>query len=468
MTKLKVYATTMRLASPEKSQSRFLAIAFGLLFVRLVVGIYALRDAWSTASGYEIEDVASSLLNGHGFSFSGAFTWLYWTPDTGYRATAWVEPVYPFLVATFLGTFGDLGHLVILLLQLVCLLLTCVVVYHLGCMVAGQTTGLLAGTLLAVMPAFERNARDSITNSVLGGLLTSICAVLLVRCLERARMRHGIALGFVLGLTSLTIAAAVILVPLAIVLVLTAGTASHRERAKAAVAVLLACVVTVGPWTARNAALFGRFVPLRTGMGYITFVGNPMLAETFIPGLAVCGNSPDGPPWTAISAADALSRVIGTQEARLGLENGRSPECVNQDPPAGYATFNEAARDGVYLQRSLQFVVAQPRIFADLLLEKTKAFFFDAPWYLQLETLLALMGALIGFTDRRIRALALCPLAYALVYALGVPFFYRYRYPIEPLLLILAAVAAARVLEIVFARARILRGSGLLANANKL
>jgi hypothetical protein len=120
------------------------------------------------------------------------------------------------------------------------------------------------------------------------------------------------------------------------------------------------------------------------------------------------------------------------------------------------------------LQRSLQFVVAQPRIFAELLLEKTKVFFIDAPWYLQLETLLALMGALIGFTDRRIRALALCPLAYALVYALGVPFFYRYRYPIEPLLLILAAVAAARVLEIVFARARILRGSGLLANANKL
>ncbi len=55
--------------------------------------------------------------------------------------------------------------------------------------------------------------------------------------------------------------------------------------------------------------------------------------------------------------------------------------------------------------------------------------------------LLPVLRAAVSLKDPRFRALALMALAYAAVYVGAYPFFYRYRYPIEPVLAILGGVA---------------------------
>jgi hypothetical protein len=56
-------------------------------------------------------------------------------------------------------------------------------------------------------------------------------------------------------------------------------------------------------------------------------------------------------------------------------------------------------------------------------------------------TLLALLGVIISLRQPQARILGLLIIVFALPYALGMPFFYRYRYPIEPLLLLFAGYA---------------------------
>lgn len=55
--------------------------------------------------------------------------------------------------------------------------------------------------------------------------------------------------------------------------------------------------------------------------------------------------------------------------------------------------------------------------------------------------ILGVLGALISLRDRQACALTLMVLGYATPYAIAFAHFYRYRYPIEPLLAVLAALA---------------------------
>lgn len=119
---------------------------------------------------------------------------------------------------------------------------------------------------------------------------------------------------------------------------------------------------------------------------------------------------------------------------------------VEMTAPAGYAGFNEAQRDKLYFQKAKTFVLTNPETFAELTLHRTIDFFLTNWWYLGLVpltgviSLLGFGGVLVTFKDHRARTLALMMLAYAVPYLVTLPLFYRYRYPIEPLVALFSAV----------------------------
>jgi uncharacterized membrane protein len=67
--------------------------------------------------------------------------------------------------------------------------------------------------------------------------------------------------------------------------------------------------------------------------------------------------------------------------------------------------------------------------------------------------LLAFAGALISFRNQQARVITLLALTFSIPYVIAVQWFYRYRYPIEPVLLILASYVVIFVAS-VFWRAK--------------
>jgi hypothetical protein len=94
----------------------------------------------------------------------------------------------------------------------------------------------------------------------------------------------------------------------------------------------------------------------------------------------------------------------------------------------------------------MEFIFAEPRTFAVLSYHRALAFFLGWGHRHALVALLAFAGAVLSLRNRRAWVLILLVLAYAAPFFVATPWFYRYRYPIEPLLLLFALYAPTLVL----------------------
>lgn len=415
------------------------------LLLTMAWGLSNLRGEWQRAPGWEQKWIAQSIAGGHGFSFDATHRWMFVDFRSAYSSdeyfpTAMAEPVYPTLMAISFKALGSYGQLAILVFQVIALLITCVVLYYLGRMLFNSWTGILAGSILAIFPAAQYEARGTLSNAILAGLMVSISACLIIWCLEKVSVRRGIILGLVLGFTCLTLAPTLLFIPISALLVLSSARPLRPVVWRTALSIFLTACVVVSPWTIRNLLVFDEFIPVRTGFGLNAHIFNPILAATFSPVLHACSDTL-GPLWKAQNARKAILLASKSSEKRLALYK-RSFDCIAQDAPERYRRFNEAQRDNVYLKKALDFILAEPGTFIMMAYHKGLGFFYaGSGWGIDklLVALLALIGALITLRDHRARVLTLLTLAYVIPYSSGLPVLYRYRYPVEPILLLLAS-----------------------------
>src|SRR5262245_51621253 len=120
------------------------------LLLTMAWGLWNLHGEWQGAQGWEQQSVAQGIEGSHGFSYDASHRWMFVDFKSAYSSdeyfpTALVEPVYPTLMAIFFKALGDYGKLAILVFQVISLLITCVVIYHLGRILFNSWTGILAG-----------------------------------------------------------------------------------------------------------------------------------------------------------------------------------------------------------------------------------------------------------------------------------------------------------------------------------
>jgi hypothetical protein len=357
-----------------------------------------------------------------------------------------------FLLGTFFRLFGDHGRLGMTLANALFFAATLVMVYHLGRRILSPWLGLTSASLLAVLPTPHSLVKVYLGGSVLGALLVSICALLLLWFQERPSAQRGVVLGGVIGFTALTQAATIAFIPAAVILAaFSAGPLSWPSWRRAGV-IVGAALLVISPWAARNYAAFGEVVPVRDGAGLIAYVGSRAMTETFEPGL-VSDHTPSRPPWTAENLLDAVRRIEITQNRR-DLE-AYAQNTVRATAPDRYANFNEAQRDKALMAGALEFMLRYPLITLRLATAKVVRFLLyqrQLEWSHRLPVgfvgLLAVFGLAVSLGDRRVTALGLMALAYAGTYAVTYPFYYRYRYPIEPVLVTLAGVAVIWLVQL--------------------
>jgi 4-amino-4-deoxy-L-arabinose transferase-like glycosyltransferase len=263
-------------------KSAFRKAATSLLLIVMVAAGARLAFAWyqgrqiparvlsivpfQTETGH----IAYSIASGKGFSSP-------FQRDTG--PTAWLAPVYPYLLAGIFKLFGIYtlhSFIAALFLNILFSAGTCVPVFYIGKRVAGLAAGSAAAWLWALFPNAIIIPFEWIWDTSLSALLVATLLWATLKLAESRRLRNWSLYGLLWGLAMLNNPAAALLYPM--LLAWAAYRTRDHERASAwlarpalAAGITLLCCV---PWTVRNYTQFHKFIPLRSNFAFELYIGN--------------------------------------------------------------------------------------------------------------------------------------------------------------------------------------------------
>ena len=422
----------------ERNLPRAVAIVFGTLGA-LRAARYAVR-ALPQVDGWEADAIARAIAAGHGFSFPGWSRWYWDMPrqdPNAFFPTAWEDPVYTYLLGGIHALFDESAFVAAYALNFVCIAMIAYLVYRVASRFAGAWTGATAVVLLSahtgLYVAFF-SAIDATTFATAAGMG---CVLAAVQYFESPTWRRIVVLGLVTGFTVLSAPATLYFAyALAASLVLYHRSAPRTGIVRAAAFVLAAALVVL-PWSMRNYATFGTFVLVRTGAGEIAYTSTVATAATFMPGVA---HSPVPVPWTSTGPAAAMRELLQDRDKRIALHKFEL-DVFESAPPPGYGAMNEAQRDAIHFKRATEFLIEHPVVAAEMAIAKWEVFAMNFGAYGLALLALAALGAALAITDPRSWPLTLMVGVTSLLFLLITPYFPRYRAPIEPSIVILAALA---------------------------
>jgi len=413
------------------ARRRFRVYATSLTLILIVTSAIHLGFAWDYARQnsrqalsvipftFEPGNIAASIARGKGFSSPLRV-------PTG--PTAWMAPIYPLLLAgvfRFFGVYTFHSFVAAVLLNILFATLTCVPIYYAGERIGGAGLGAGAAWLWAIFPNAILLPFESMWDACLSALLTAAILWATLALAESRRARDWCAYGLLWGVMLMTNPTLGSLLPLLL------GWLAYQARKEArpwvakpllALGVAVLCCV---PWTVRNYDVFHTLVPLRTVLGLELWVGN-----------------------------NAQSN--GAQVAALHPLNDAHER-------AKYVAMGEIAYMRQKQRQAIAYMLSHPRREAHLTADRFIAFWAGGTpepftnfeqnhslWfrYVLIFNIAAAIGTLAGivmlFWRRSMFAfpLAVFPVIFPCAYYLSLAF-PRYRLPIDPIVLLLAAIALA-------------------------
>jgi 4-amino-4-deoxy-L-arabinose transferase-like glycosyltransferase len=395
-----------------------LAIVTRLVFATLTESWVFPRANNSWEFGYEMGQIAASLAMGNGFSwpadvpYAGAYS-----PE---KPTAWMPPIYPFIMAGAFKTFGiftERAAVALELFQVLLSALTCIVLYSLGKRLYHAKVGLAAAFLFAIYPSAIHFAVQKVWSTSLFTLCFVLVVLILIRCADRPDVRGGISLGAMLGFTALLDPVIIGTYPFALVWLYFKAEADRNTTTKTMVALLITFFLSISPWVIRNYLVFGQFALVKSNLGNELFKGNNEHATGH---------------FTA-REGDAL-----TEAERLYLRQS-----------------DELARNRFLLLKALTFIKEHPVSFARLTVSRFIYYwtFTERSIRKILVPLLAYAGvltlAVVGImlsrsNGKEFQLVLIFLLSFPIPYYFTIVGLFRYRFPLEPLLMIFAAYTLER------------------------
>ena len=396
----------------------YLLMALVALVIRLAVIPFVYRD-WTdpfVLEHWAFGLIARSIVSGHGFGSPFA--------ETG--ASALLPPVYSYLLAGIFKIFGietKASILAALSLNSVFSALTCVPVFLVAREALGDRVAKWAGWGWAFSPYGIYYGADWAWSTCLVTLELACLFLFAWRLEKSSRAREWLLFGAIGGFSALTEPVVLSVIPL-----LGLWTVYRRYRAGVAwkaplFAAAAGAIAIMGPWLMRNYELFHRFIPVRSGFGLELYIGNNGYSTRWV-------NSSLHPNHSDAELAE-YERVGEIAYMDHKLAQARS---YIRSHPAWFAWMT--GRRIVYMWTgywsfSREYLKDEPldppNIFVDTTL-----------------TVLALVGLLRVF--RRDASLgvrfAIVLFFFPLTYYISHPETYYFR-PVDPLIVVLAAVAIA-------------------------
>ena len=387
------------------------------IFYQDAHGSYARVAVDRLPYGYETGAVAASIAEGRGFSSPLRLV------ETG--ATAWFAPIYPYLLAGIFKLFGVYSYasnLIIQTINVAFAAFTCWPIASIGTRAFGKKTGTAAAWAWVFLPTAIFFPVVWVWDTALAGLWLALLTA------ATLKLRGSDRMGWWTGYGALWAAGALInpsLVSVLPFLSLWAMWPLRKQLGQAAKLALAAAVIFaagIAPWTIRNYVVFHQFIPLRSNFGLELWLGNNP-------------NVPDSWSWWLHPNDDLDEALKYARMTEIPYMEEKEHEAWTfiRSHPADTARF--------VLHRFTNHWLGIWDSPADL--------WPTAPWPLKLLivgnclfALLSLLGALFAF---RVRSPAAYPLGTVmLVFPLA---FYlthtslRYRYPMDPIMQVLAVFA---------------------------
>jgi 4-amino-4-deoxy-L-arabinose transferase-like glycosyltransferase len=370
----------------------------------------------------ETGNIAYSLAAGRGFSSP------YWQ-ETG--PTAWLTPVYPVLVAGVFRVFGihtPHSFFAIVFLNILFSAATCVPLFYLGKRVGGLGVASGAAWLWAIFPNAIIIPYEWVWDTSLAALLMATILWATLELADAQSLRAWCGYGLLWGFALMTNPSLGSLLPVLL------GWAAYRAwrrgelRANRPLLVCAIAVLCCVPWTVRNYSEFHRFIPLRSNFPFELWLGNN---EQF----------------------DEQSQVVPAAnperaEIRSYIHMGET--AFMQDKWKKTTAF-------IRTHPKLEMILYGRRFVATWTgLEKPIEGFRDAESPLVrlvlITNTLAAIGGLCGIVVLFLRRdhcafpLVAGPIVYPVIYYVTHTSL-RYRHPIDPVMLLLAAIAVAAVVQ---------------------
>ncbi|MGH9712632.1 MAG: glycosyltransferase family 39 protein [Candidatus Acidiferrales bacterium] len=253
-------------------QSLFFIVLIALV-IRLVVVAFLYqgqlnprRDHWPF--GYETGRIARAIATGRGFSDPVA---------VGSGPTAWMTPVYPYLVAgvfKLFGVYSKSSALILLALNSLFSALTCIPVFFMARESFGEKTAIWAGWIWGLFPYAVLLSADMIWETCLTALLMTFLFLITLRLHHSTRLVVWAGYGVLWGAAALTNPAVLSLLPFLGGWACCGLYQRGKRWAWQATVTLLALSIVAMPWFTRNYRTFHQFIPFRDGFWMTMHVGN--------------------------------------------------------------------------------------------------------------------------------------------------------------------------------------------------
>jgi 4-amino-4-deoxy-L-arabinose transferase-like glycosyltransferase len=211
--------------------------------------------------------IARSIASGHGFGSPFA--------ETG--SSALLPPVYSYLLAGIFKVFGIetlTSVLAALSLNSLFSALTCIPVFLLARQAFGERVSKWAGWGWAFSPYGVYYGADWAWSTCLVTLELACLFLFAWRLENSSRIRDWLIFGALCGIAALTEPVVLAVLPWLGIYTLYRRFRLSRPWKAQTVAVALAGMAVLSPWLIRNYELFHRFIPVRSGFGLELYIGN--------------------------------------------------------------------------------------------------------------------------------------------------------------------------------------------------
>ena len=411
-----------------------------------------------------------ALLTSRDSFFAEQDTFAYWTlgaalakPETFWPTLSAMTdrmPLYPLLLAGVQHVFGDAPRTVALI-QAVIDAATCALIAALGALISPRV-GLIAGILAAVSVTLIVYSTQILTDSLFLFFFT-LMLLTGAHFLRRSTIRLAVGAGLAGGLALATRPAVAMLLAAAVPVVFAVVWVQRRTLVPAiaaAIAFGIAVAAPISPILLRNAVQYGSYGITSQSGDYLAFWIVPLVTER---GARI-------PYQTTFERMETRYRQASSTEANPFRRSAIASRLARDEMARlPLADFAKAWVEGMVINLAAPALLSDPRVRAlpkpsfyntpgGSLWQKARNYLFDNFGRYQLLLVLGLIATLPFLALEGIGFVMLARTTpWAAVFAAGVLAYFlllngpiaapKYRLPMEPVLILLAAIPLARVAE---------------------
>lgn len=245
------------------------AFIFRMAYCWYLLGIREIRAADFHPYGFETGAIAAAIASGRGFSSP--------LPGILTGPTAWLAPIYPYLLAGIFKLFGIFSFessLIIRSLDMAFSAFVCWPIYSIGKRAFGTGVAALSAWMWAVLPTSIYYSVAWVWDTALAALCLALLFAATMHIRGRSKLSWWLGYGALWAFSAMVNPSVLSLLPFFALWALWPLRNEWHRAAKVSLAAGIVFLAGITPWGVRNYLVFHKLIPVRSNFGLELWLGN--------------------------------------------------------------------------------------------------------------------------------------------------------------------------------------------------